>query len=118
MTYFSASVLEEAVRVGLVGRVGAEGRSAVRTALFDPPIGRTSRRGSGQKAKLPRAIATRLQKFMGRREGSWPAELPTTSRDLPDACHRTKTLGWIYRCARGILFGFENPVKRGRQKKE
>ena len=63
VTYFSASVLEEAVRVGFGSeRVGAEGRRAVRNALFDPANSRgvLVDAASGRRPKLPRAIATRL----------------------------------------------------------
>ena len=126
VTYFSASVLEEAVRVGFGSeRVGAEGRAAVRTALFDPANSRgvLVDAAAGRRPKLPRAIATRLQKvYVDVGKESWPAELPDY---LDEICRtalstETKTLGLdlLALCAEEFCSGSKIPVKRGRELKE
>ncbi|CAH0378767.1 unnamed protein product [Pelagomonas calceolata] len=126
VTYFSASVLEEAVRVGFGSeRVGAEGRAAVRTALFDPANSRgvLVDAAAGRRPKLPRAIATRLQKvYVDVGKESWPAELPDY---LDEICRTalstdTKTLGLdlLALCAEEFCSGSKIPVKRGRELKE
>ena len=126
VTYFSASVLEEAVRVGFGSeRVGAEGRSAVRNALFDPANSRgvLVDAASGRRPKLPKAIATRLQKvYVDVGKESWPSELPDY---LDEICRTalstdTKTLGLdlLALCAEEFCSGSKIPVKRGRELKE
>ena len=128
VTYFAASVLEEAVRVGFGSeRVGAEGRRAVRSALFDPSnnCGVLVDAAAGRRPKLPRAISTRLQKvYVDVGKVSWPSEVPDY---LDEICRTalsseapTKTLGLdlLALAAEEFCSGSKIPVARGRELKE
>ena len=101
VSYFSASVLEEAVRVGFGSeQLGREGRVAVRAALFAPEEPRSVLLAAArnQRATLPAAVATRLRKVVvDVGKAAWPGEMPNYLQEIclasmePDA--GTSTLG-------------------------